>query len=100
MFFVVYRMLDINLFRVEKGHDPERIRESQRKRFARVELVDEIIDLDKKWRERKFFFLLFSALLGASIQFCLMGRSASVCPQKISHSMSCVTYGRAFSFVF
>jgi hypothetical protein len=21
-----------------------------------VELVDEIIDLDKKWRERKFFF--------------------------------------------
>ncbi|CAM6018027.1 unnamed protein product [Sphagnum balticum] len=47
-------MLDINLFRVEKGHDPERIRESQRKRFARVELVDEIIDLDKKWRERQF----------------------------------------------
>jgi hypothetical protein len=90
-------MLDINLFRVEKGHDPERIRESQRKRFARVELVDEIIDLDKKWRERKFFFLLFSSLLGASIQFCLMGRSASVYPQKISHSMSCVTYGRVFS---
>jgi seryl-tRNA synthetase len=56
-------MLDINLFRVEKGHDPERIRESQRKRFARVELVDEIIDLDKKWRERKFFFLLSSSLL-------------------------------------
>jgi seryl-tRNA synthetase len=52
-------MLDINLFRVEKGHDPERIRESQRKRFARVELVDEIIDLDKKWRERKFFFSSF-----------------------------------------
>lgn len=44
-----------------------------------------------------FFFLLFSSLLGASIQFCLMGRSASVYPQKISHSISCVTYGRFFS---
>ncbi len=43
------------------------------------------------------FFLLFSALLGASIQFCLVGRSASVYPQKISHSISCVTYGRVLS---
>ncbi|KAJ6816582.1 putative serine--tRNA ligase [Iris pallida] len=47
-------MLDINLFRVEKGHDPELIRESQRRRFASVELVDEIILLDKQWRQRQF----------------------------------------------
>lgn len=48
------RMLDINLFREEKGHDPERIRESQRRRFADVALVDHIILLDKQWRQRSF----------------------------------------------
>ena len=46
-------MLDINLFREEKGHNPEIIRESQRRRFASVEIVDEIIHLDKEWRQRK-----------------------------------------------
>lgn len=45
-------MLDINLFREEKGNDPEKIRESQRRRFASVEIVDEIIALDKEWRQR------------------------------------------------
>ncbi|KAI3707137.1 hypothetical protein L6452_25388 [Arctium lappa] len=47
-------MLDINLFREEKGHNPEIIRESQRRRFASVEIVDEIIHLDKEWRQRQF----------------------------------------------
>ncbi|KAK9072243.1 hypothetical protein SSX86_008676 [Deinandra increscens subsp. villosa] len=47
-------MLDINLFRVEKGGNPEIIRESQRRRFASVEIVDEIINLDKELRERQF----------------------------------------------
>ncbi|XXG80789.1 hypothetical protein AAC387_Pa09g1569 [Persea americana] len=47
-------MLDINLFRSDKGNDPERVRESQRRRFASVELVDEIIELDKEWRQLQF----------------------------------------------
>ncbi|KAH0843449.1 hypothetical protein HID58_090549 [Brassica napus] len=47
-------MLDINLFREEKGNNPEIIRESQRRRFASVEVVDEIIRLDKEWRQRQF----------------------------------------------
>ncbi|KAJ7297979.1 hypothetical protein O6H91_Y025000 [Diphasiastrum complanatum] len=47
-------MLDINLFREEKGNDPERIRESQRRRFAPVEIVDEVIELDKAWRQRQY----------------------------------------------
>jgi seryl-tRNA synthetase len=42
--------LDINAFRVSSGGDPEIIRESQRRRFAPVELVDEIIANDEKWR--------------------------------------------------
>ncbi|XP_030467042.1 serine--tRNA ligase [Syzygium oleosum] len=47
-------MLDINLFREEKGNNPEIIRESQRRRFASVDLVDEIVHLDKEWRQRQF----------------------------------------------
>ncbi|XP_072990796.1 serine--tRNA ligase [Typha latifolia] len=47
-------MLDINIFRAEKGFDPELIRESQRRRFASVEVVDDIIRLDKEWRQRQF----------------------------------------------
>ncbi|WOK93106.1 serine--tRNA ligase [Canna indica] len=47
-------MLDINLFRAEKGFDPEIVRESQRRRFASVDVVDEVIHLDKEWRQRQF----------------------------------------------
>ncbi|KNH03770.1 seryl-tRNA synthetase [Perkinsela sp. CCAP 1560/4] len=42
--------LDINLFRVEKGGNPEIIRESQRRRFKDISTVDTVIALDKKWR--------------------------------------------------
>lgn len=35
----------------EKGGDPEIIRESQRRRYADVSLVDKVIELDKQWRE-------------------------------------------------
>ncbi|XP_048230929.1 serine--tRNA ligase, cytoplasmic-like [Ricinus communis] len=45
-------MLDMNLFREEKGHNPEFIRESQRRRFANVDMVD--ILLDKEWRQRQY----------------------------------------------
>jgi seryl-tRNA synthetase len=47
-------MLDILLFREERGYDPERIRESQRRRHGSVELVDEVIKLDQEWRKKQF----------------------------------------------
>ncbi|KAJ8754874.1 hypothetical protein K2173_015386 [Erythroxylum novogranatense] len=47
-------MLDINLFREDKGNNPEIIRESQRRRFADVSIVDQIVFLDKEWRQRQF----------------------------------------------
>lgn len=46
-------MLDILLFREDKGGNPELVRESQRKRYANVEVVDEIVSLDKIWREKQ-----------------------------------------------
>ncbi|KAL6044637.1 Cytosolic seryl-tRNA synthetase [Balamuthia mandrillaris] len=47
-------VLDITLFRKEAGGDPDIIRESQRRRYASVEVVDEIIALDEKWRQMTF----------------------------------------------
>jgi seryl-tRNA synthetase len=44
-------MLDINLFRVEKGGDPELVKESQRRRHDPVEWVDQVIAMDQKWRD-------------------------------------------------
>ncbi|CAK9437906.1 uncharacterized protein LODBEIA_P22840 [Lodderomyces beijingensis] len=47
-------MLDINAFIEEKGGDPEKIRVSQKKRGASVELVDEIIKIYKEWVKIRF----------------------------------------------
>lgn len=46
-------MLDINDFRTDKGGNPEVIRESQRRRFANVELVDQVLQLDTEWRDAR-----------------------------------------------
>jgi len=48
-------VLDINLFRKEKGGDPELIKASQRRRFASEEIVDEIIQLDNETKARTVF---------------------------------------------
>ncbi len=49
--------IDINLFRKDKGNDPEDIKELQRKRFkdqVEIDRVDMIVDLDKNWRAKDF----------------------------------------------
>jgi seryl-tRNA synthetase len=52
-------MLDVNDFIAERGGNPEKIRESQRRRFANVEIVDEIIALwDDHRRSKGSLFLL------------------------------------------
>eukprot|EP00245_Coleochaete_scutata_P003266 TRINITY_DN14767_c0_g2_i4.p1 TRINITY_DN14767_c0_g2~~TRINITY_DN14767_c0_g2_i4.p1 ORF type:complete len:286 (-),score=82.76 TRINITY_DN14767_c0_g2_i4:1609-2466(-) len=47
-------VLDINLFRKEKGFDPDVVRESQRRRYADVKAVDKVIELDAAWRACQF----------------------------------------------
>lgn len=47
-------MLDINAFLVEKGGEPEKIKASQKKRGAPVELVDEVIAEYKTWTTIRF----------------------------------------------
>jgi len=47
-------VLDIDEFREEKGGNPDKIRENQRKRFCDVSMVDKIVEADEKWRKARF----------------------------------------------
>lgn len=46
--------IDINLLREDRGGNPELVKESQRRRFASVELVDQVrgtnVGLHAQWR--------------------------------------------------
>lgn len=53
-------MLDVNDFIAERGGNPETIRESQRRRFASVEIVDEIIALFEDHRKSVYSGFFFS----------------------------------------
>ena len=44
-------VLDLTSFRKEKGGNPDVIRESQKKRYKDVTLVDKVVEIDNKWRE-------------------------------------------------
>eukprot|EP00448_Togula_jolla_P026139 CAMPEP_0170650968 /NCGR_PEP_ID=MMETSP0224-20130122/46094_1 /TAXON_ID=285029 /ORGANISM="Togula jolla, Strain CCCM 725" /LENGTH=461 /DNA_ID=CAMNT_0010982683 /DNA_START=116 /DNA_END=1501 /DNA_ORIENTATION=- len=46
--------IGIELLRKDKGGDPEKVRESERRRFRGTELVDEVIDLDQQWVKAQF----------------------------------------------
>jgi seryl-tRNA synthetase len=43
-------MLDVTDFITERGGNPEKIRESQRRRYASVDVVDEVIAL---WEDHR-----------------------------------------------
>jgi seryl-tRNA synthetase len=47
-------MLDVNDFITERGGNPEKIRESQRRRHAPVEVVDEVIALFEDHRRTNY----------------------------------------------
>lgn len=44
-------VLDIDLFRSDKGGNPDKIRENQKKRFKDVALVDAVVEKDTTWRQ-------------------------------------------------
>lgn len=47
-------VLDLDLFRKDKGGDPEIVRETQRKRFKDVSLVDKLVQTDTEWRKCEY----------------------------------------------
>ena len=44
-------VLDLDLFRPDKGGNPDAIKENQKKRFKDVGMVDKITALDGQWRK-------------------------------------------------
>ncbi|KAK9869121.1 hypothetical protein WA026_002879 [Henosepilachna vigintioctopunctata] len=44
-------VLDLDLFRSDKGGNPDKIRENQKKRFKDVALVDKVVEQDTLWRQ-------------------------------------------------
>ena len=51
-------VLDIELFRADKGGDPQKVRENQAKRFKDVKLVDKVVEADTRWRKCKWMMQL------------------------------------------
>lgn len=47
-------VLDLDLFRTDKGGDPEKVKETQAKRFKDVSLVDKLVQADAEWRKCRF----------------------------------------------
>ncbi|KXJ09409.1 Serine--tRNA ligase, cytoplasmic [Exaiptasia diaphana] len=47
-------VLDLDLFRVDKGGNPDKIRENQSKRYSDVTLVDQVVEADSQWRKIRF----------------------------------------------
>ena len=50
-------VLDLELFRADKGGNPDKIKENQSKRYKDVTLVDKVVENDTQWRKSKFCFL-------------------------------------------
>lgn len=44
-------VLDLDLFRTDKGGNPDKVRENQQKRFKDVKLVDTVVEKDTVWRQ-------------------------------------------------
>ena len=54
LFFRNIMVLDIDEFRPEKGGNPEKIKENQKRRFCDETMVDKVVELDNKWRGARF----------------------------------------------
>lgn len=46
--------LDLDLFRADKGGDPDKMRKNQKDRYKDVGLVETVIEQDNKWRQLRY----------------------------------------------
>lgn len=60
-------VLDLDLFRVDKGGDPALVRETQEKRFKDPGLVDLLVKADSEWRRCEYLDALYPLILNADI---------------------------------
>jgi len=57
-------VLDVGIFRADKGGKPDRVRGSQKKRYSSVDVVDEVIELDNQARTSRYKCEQLKAELG------------------------------------
>lgn len=60
-------VLDLDLFRTDKGGDPEVVRETQRKRFKDVTLIDKLVASDSEWRKCKRLLIYVVSVTVANV---------------------------------
>ena len=53
-------VLDLDLFREDRGGNPAKIRENQGKRYKDASMVDKVINADSEWRKGKFLSKLLN----------------------------------------
>jgi seryl-tRNA synthetase len=46
--------IDINLLRKEKGGEPDKVRESEKRRFVEEDHVSSVIEIDELWRKANY----------------------------------------------
>ena len=54
-------VLDLDLFREDRGGNPAKIRENQGKRYKDASMVDKVISADSEWRKCEYFNNMFSS---------------------------------------
>lgn len=64
--------IDINLLRVDAGGDPEKVKKSERDRFRDDAIVDQIIEIDNKWRKCKCQETLLISITRNIYSFCFL----------------------------
>lgn len=98
--------IDLDLFREEKGGNPEVVRQSQKARFKDPEDVDRIIVVDKEWREstlkphpQNINYLVFENILRLPNQQKIIFWNDTKCVQILLHLSSINTpLMKLFSF--
>uniref|UniRef100_H2ZBS2 Serine--tRNA ligase, cytoplasmic n=2 Tax=Ciona savignyi TaxID=51511 RepID=H2ZBS2_CIOSA len=55
-------VLDLDLFRTDKGGNPDKIKENQSKRYKDVKLVDNLVEADTEWRKCRYSLDNFNKL--------------------------------------
>jgi len=81
--------LDINDFREWKGGDISKLKESQRRRFASVEVVDEIVALDEQWRQKRGEIDQMNKAKGKASKFVgqIMKKHKGKCPPELKEEV-------------
>jgi len=65
-------VLDLDLFRSDKGGNPDAVRDNQKKRFKDVALVENVIAKDTEWRQCRHRADNLNKVIGSHALLCVL----------------------------